>query len=48
MDALVEGQALQAAALADWLTGRFPIPDYADSPMLRAMKLAAEQGSGRK
>ena len=48
MDALEEVMELQDADLADWLTGRFPIPDYADSPMLRAMKLAAEQGSGRK
>ncbi|MDE1907076.1 MAG: succinate dehydrogenase assembly factor 2 [Rhodospirillales bacterium] len=29
------------AELADWLTGRKPIPDYADSPMLRRVREAA-------
>ena len=29
------------AELADWLTGRAPIPDYADSPMLRRIREAA-------
>lgn len=29
------------AILADWLTGREPIPDYADSPMLRRIREAA-------
>jgi antitoxin CptB len=29
------------AELADWLTGRKPIPGYADSPMLRRIREAA-------
>lgn len=29
------------AELADWLTGRKPIPAHADSPMLRRMREAA-------
>jgi len=29
------------AELADWLTGRAPIPAYADSPMLRRIRAAA-------
>ena len=29
------------AELADWLTGRMPIPDYADSPMFRRIREAA-------
>jgi antitoxin CptB len=29
------------AELADWLTGRRPIPVYADSPMLRRIREAA-------
>jgi antitoxin CptB len=29
------------AELADWLTGRRPIPDYADGPMLRRIREAA-------
>ena len=29
------------AELADWLTGRKPIPTYADSPMLRRIRDAA-------
>jgi antitoxin CptB len=40
MDALEEVMELPDVDLADWLTGRFPIPDYADSAMLRAIKLA--------
>ena len=35
------------AVLADWLTGRAPIPAEADGPMLRAMRDAAEAGEGR-
>lgn len=33
--------------LADWLTGRQPIPQAHDCPMLRAMLAAAEAGEGR-
>lgn len=32
------------AMLADWLTGRQPIPDAADSPMMRAVRQAARDG----
>lgn len=35
-------------ALADWLTGRQPIPAEADCPMLRAMRRAALDGAGRR
>ena len=38
---------LPDAALADWLTGRAPIPAELDQPMLRAMRAAAEAGEGR-
>ena len=35
------------ADLADWLTGRQPIPDHVDSPMLRAVRAAApKHGQG--
>ncbi|MCF3945599.1 succinate dehydrogenase assembly factor 2 [Acidiphilium sp. AL] len=35
--------------LADWLTGRLPIPDHADSPMLREIKeQAAEVAQGKQ
>jgi len=40
MDALEEVMELQDADLADWLTGRFPIPPEVDSPMMRAIKEA--------
>ena len=32
------------ATLADWLTGRAPIPANADTPMLRAIRAACEAG----
>lgn len=32
------------AELADWLTGRKPIPPHADSPMLRRVRQAALAG----
>ena len=35
------------AMLADWLTGRQPIPAEVDSPMLRAIRQAAEDGEGQ-
>lgn len=40
MDALEEVMELPDADLADWLTGRRPIPPEADSPMLRALLAA--------
>jgi antitoxin CptB len=40
MDALEEVMELPDADLADWLTGRLPIPAGVDSPMLRAIKHA--------
>lgn len=43
MDALEEVMELPDADLADWLTGRRPIPPEADSPMLRALRAAAGQ-----
>lgn len=48
MDALEEVMELLDADLADWLTGRFPIPPEADSPMLQAMKEAAQLGKAEK
>ena len=47
LDALEAVMDLPDAVLADWLTGRQPIPPEADSPMLRAMREAAENGEGR-
>jgi antitoxin CptB len=44
MDALEEVMELPDADLADWLTGRLPIPPGVDSPMLRAIKAAADEG----
>jgi antitoxin CptB len=38
MDALEEVMELPDTDLADWLTGRRPIPPEADSPMLRAIR----------
>jgi antitoxin CptB len=40
MDALEEVLELPDADLADWLTGRRPIPPHADSPTLRAILAA--------
>ena len=41
MDALEQVMDLPDVDLADWLTGRLPIPPEHDSPMLRAMLDAA-------
>jgi antitoxin CptB len=43
LDALEEVMELPDLALADWLTGRRPIPAELDTPMLRAMRQAAGQ-----
>ncbi len=43
MDALEELMELPDTDLADWLTGRRPVPAEADSAMLRAMREAAGQ-----
>jgi antitoxin CptB len=40
IDALEEVLELPDTDLADWLTGRRPVPPEADSPMLRAMLAA--------
>jgi antitoxin CptB len=40
MDALEEVMELPDADLADWLTGRLPVPEDVDSPMLQAIKAA--------
>lgn len=47
LDALEEVMELPDALLADWLTGRQPIPASVDTPMLRALRAAAESGEGR-
>jgi antitoxin CptB len=41
MDALEEIMELPDADLADWLTGRRPIPSHVDSPLLRAIRAFA-------
>ena len=41
MDALEEVMELQDADLADWLTGRLPIPPEVDTPLLQAIKQAS-------
>lgn len=43
LDALEAVMELPDVDLADWLTGRRPIPDDLDSPMLRAIRKAAEE-----
>ncbi len=47
LDAVEAVMEMPDAMLADWLTGRLPIPPEVDSPMLRAMRQAAEAGEGR-
>ncbi len=47
MDALEEVMELPDADLAEWLTGRQPVPDWADSPMLRDMVAAARDHATR-
>ena len=44
LEAIME---LPDAVLADWLTGRLPIPQEADTPMLRAIRQAALNGEAR-
>lgn len=47
LDALEEVLELPDAELADWLTGRQPIPPECDTPMLRAIRAAAQDGAHR-
>ena len=47
LDALEEVMEMPDAMLADWLTGRQPIPADCDTPMLRAIRRAAEDGEGQ-
>lgn len=47
LDALEAVMELPDAVLADWLTGRAPVPAEMDGPMLRAMVEAARAGEGR-
>ena len=47
LDALEEVMEMPDALLADWLTGRQPIPADCDTPMLRAIRQAAENGEGQ-
>jgi antitoxin CptB len=44
LDALETLMDLPDSDLADWLTGRLPIPPEADSAMLRQMRAAAAAG----
>ena len=41
LDELEQVMEFPDAELADWLTGRLPIPSHADSPMLRRIREAA-------
>jgi antitoxin CptB len=41
LDAVEEVMELPDADLADWLTGRLPIPDAVSTPMLLAIRAAA-------
>jgi len=41
LDEIEEVMEFPDAELADWLTGRKPIPDHADTPMLRRIREAA-------
>jgi len=43
LDQLEEVMELPDVDLADWLTGRRPIPSDSDSPMLRRIEQAAQQ-----
>jgi antitoxin CptB len=45
LDVLEQLLELEDTALADWLTGRQPIPPEHDSPMLRAMRDAVANGA---
>jgi antitoxin CptB len=47
LDALESLMDLPDATLADWLTGRQPIPPESDTPMLRAIRQAALNGEAR-
>ena len=47
MDALEAVMELPDADLADWLTGRRPIPPGADSPMLQALRAFAQAPENR-
>ena len=47
LDELEEVMEMTDAMLADWLTGRQPIPADCDTPMLRAIRQAAEDGEGQ-
>ena len=44
LDVLEEILELPDVSLADWLTGRQPIPPEVDTPMLRAIRAAALSG----
>jgi antitoxin CptB len=41
LDEIEEVMEFPDAELADWLTGRKPIPPHADTPMLRRIRTAA-------
>lgn len=47
LDALEEVMEMPDALLADWLTGRQPIPADCDTPMLQAIRQAARDGEGQ-
>ncbi len=46
IEALEEILELPDPAVSDWLTGRTPLPDDPDRPLLRAMRDAARRGEG--
>lgn len=46
IEALEEILELPDPAVSDWLTGRTPLPDDPERPILRAMRDAARRGEG--
>ena len=48
LDSVEEILELPDVGLADWLTGRAPIPPAVDTPMLRRIRAAAGSGPDRR
>jgi antitoxin CptB len=48
MDALEELMEWQDVDLANWLTGRLPVPPMMDTPLLRVMMQAAQKEASRR
>jgi antitoxin CptB len=48
MDALEELMEWPDVDLANWLTGRLPVPPMMDTPLLRAMRQNAQKAAFRQ